>query len=291
MDLFDFSNNKKSDIYYGGSEKKLGILINGEKYMLKFPKKTLFGKRNNVISEYIGSHVFNMCGVRSQETFLGYYLGELVVACKDFVNDGYEFVAFNDVGESTIDEDKEKYQYSYDDIVDLLILNKKITNLSNVISTFFEIYILDALLGNFDRHGANWGFLKKNNLYELSPVFDNGSCLFPSLIDEKEMEEIIGSQQEIDKRVFDFPTSQLRLNNNKSSYYEVISSMAFPYINEALVKLFPKINLDEICVFVKNINCLSKIHKVFYITMIKERYNKILKNTYLKLRINKNENL
>lgn len=33
--------------------------------------------------------------------------GEEVVACKSFVADGEQFVPFNDVGESTLDEDKE----------------------------------------------------------------------------------------------------------------------------------------------------------------------------------------
>ena len=27
---------------------------------------------------------------------------------------------------------------------------------------FWDIYVVDALIGNFDRHGGNWGFLKKN---------------------------------------------------------------------------------------------------------------------------------
>jgi hypothetical protein len=66
----DFSNYQLSDRYYGGSEKKVGILINGSPYMLKFQKKTAFGKRNNHISEYIGSHVFALMGIPSQETLI-----------------------------------------------------------------------------------------------------------------------------------------------------------------------------------------------------------------------------
>ena len=27
------------------------------------------------------------------------------------------------------------------------------------------MYIIDALIGNFDRHGNNWGFIKSNNKY------------------------------------------------------------------------------------------------------------------------------
>lgn len=95
------------------------------------------------------------------------------------------------------------------------------------------MYIVDALIGNFDRHGANWGFLKKDNQYSLAPVFDNGSCLFPNLNDEDEMLKIINDEEQIDLRVYKFPTSQIKLNNNKSSYFEVISSLQFEEINKA----------------------------------------------------------
>ena len=95
-----------------------------------------------------------MLGFDVQETTLGIYNNEQVVACKDFIVDGYNFVPFNDVGESSIEVDKEKYQYSYEDIVSLLEANKKITNVKETIDEFFDIYIVDALLGNFDRHGA-----------------------------------------------------------------------------------------------------------------------------------------
>ena len=34
---------------------------------------------------------------------------------------------------------------------------------------------MDALLGNFDRHGANWGFIKEDNKYTKDTKFDNSS--------------------------------------------------------------------------------------------------------------------
>ena len=184
----DFTNYPLSKVYYGGSEKKIGILINKDRYMLKFQKDTPYGKRFNHISEYLGSHVFELLGFEVHKTFLGFYNGNEVVACKDFAVDGLQFVPFNDVGESSIEVDKETYQYSYEDIIELLEKNKKLTSVEETISAFFEMYIVDALLGNFDRHGANWGFLKKNNKYTLAPIFDNGSSLFPQMINEDEME-------------------------------------------------------------------------------------------------------
>ncbi len=63
------------------------------------------------------------------------------------MTDGFQFVPFNDVVESTIEEDKDLYQYTYDDIMHLLILNKKLTDVEENISSFFDIYIVDALIG------------------------------------------------------------------------------------------------------------------------------------------------
>jgi len=291
MQLFDFSAYKLSGITYGGSEKKIGILIDGFPYMLKFQKKTPFGFRFNTISEYLGSHIFKILGFDCQDTYLGVYGKENVVACKDFVNDSVQFVPFNDVGESTIEEDKEKFQYSYEDITELLKINKKITNVSETISSFFEVYIVDALLGNFDRHGNNWGFLKKENKYRLAPIFDNGSCLFPNLVNEDKMRLVIRDEKEIDKRVYDFPTSQIKLDGNKSSYYGVISSLKYDEINKALLKIYPLIDLDKIYSLIQDISIISDIHKEFYKIMVKNRYEKISKNSYDKLVDKKNENI
>ena len=279
---YNFSNYKLSNIRYGGSERKLGILINDEPYMLKFQKNTKFGKRNNHLSEFLGSHIFELLGFNVHKTYLGKYKGEFVVACKDFVINGYEFVPFNDVGESTIETDKETYQYTYEDIVLLLEKNRKITNVDETISIFFEMYIVDALLGNFDRHGANWGFLKKENKYQLAPIFDNGSCLFPQLVNEDEMNYILNNENELNERIYKFPTSQIKLGNKKSSYYEVISSLKYKECNEALIKIYPKVDINKIGELINSLD-ISTIHKNFYTSIIMERYKKILKHSYDKL--------
>lgn len=67
LHLIDFSDYTESGKYYGGSEKKIGILIDDSEYMLKFQKTTRFGLRNNHLSEYIGSHIFAMTGFDVQE--------------------------------------------------------------------------------------------------------------------------------------------------------------------------------------------------------------------------------
>ena len=280
----DFTNYQKSNTYFGGSEKKLGLIISDNEYMIKFQKQTEFGKRNNHISEYIASHVFEMLGFECQKTYLGTYDGEQVVACKSFIRDGYQFVPFNDVGESTLDQDKEKYQYSYEDIMQMLRDNSKLTNVDETISQFWKLFIVDALLGNFDRHGANWGFLKKDNKYKLAPIFDNGSSLFPNLTDEGEMLKIIESEEETNKRIYTFPTSQILLNGEKSSYYDVISSLQFKECNIALADIYTKVDLEQIYSFIDNdVLFISDTQKRFYKHIITERFFKIIKLSYERL--------
>ena len=283
MQAIDFSKYELSGTYYGGSERKLGIVIDGDDYMLKFQKQTAFGKRNNHISEFIGSHIFEICGFATHKTYLGFRDEEQVVACKDFNVFGKQFVPFNDIGESTLDRDKETYQYDYVDIMQMLRDNSKLTNVQETISAFWEVYIMDALLGNFDRHGSNWGFIKENNRYTMAPVFDNGSSLFPNLVDEDEMRHVMASQEETDKRIYKFPTSQVKLNGKKSSYYEVIHSLEFPECNNALINVFQRINMKQIEELITGTPLITDTQKSFYIHMIRERYFKIIKASYDRL--------
>lgn len=283
MQAIDFSTYRQSGKYYGGSEKKLGIVIDGEDYMLKFQKRTPFGKRNNHISEFLGSHIFDICGFSTHKTYLGFRGEEQVVACRDFNVSGRQFVPFNDVGESTLDQDKETYQYDYQDIMRMLRDNSKLTDVEETVSAFWKVYIMDALLGNFDRHGANWGFLKEKSQYTMAPVFDNGSSLFPNLTDEEEMKKIMASEEETEKRIYQFPTSQVKLNGKKSSYYEVIHSLAFSECNKALTDVYQKIDMERIENLIGETPLITDVQKAFYRHILRERYEKIIKTSYDKL--------
>ena len=287
--MIDFTKYKLSNIRYGGSERKLGIIIDDNNYMLKFQKRSHFGKRVNHICEYIGTRIFSYLGFDTQLVFLGLYNNEQVVACKDFITENVLFVPFNDVGESTIEDNKELYQYTYEEIIAMLNKNKKLTNVEETISIFWEMYIVDALIGNFDRHGGNWGFLKENNKYRLAPIFDNGSSLFPQMIDEDKMKFIMEDEEETLKRVYEFPTSQIKLNNKKSSYYDVINSLAYKECNDALIEIYKKINMIDIYKIIDEVEFLSKIHKEFLKHILNKRYEIIIKASYDKLMENNYE--
>lgn len=277
------NNYSKSNVHYGGSEEKIGLVIDGRQYLVKFQKETETGLVNNHICEYLGSSIIGLLGENVQSTSLATYNGRYVVACLDFIESTEEFVPFNEVGDSSLERDRDVYQYTYDDIIKMLQENRKITNVQETIEKFWDLYIYDALLGNFDRHGSNWGFIRSNGKYRMAPIFDNGSCLFPRITTDEECEKVIKNEEELDKRTFKFPTSQIKLGTKKSSYFDVISSLRFDECNKALLRVHSKIDLVKIARFIDTVDIITNTQKKFYKTIITHRFNKIIDYSYKKL--------
>ena len=89
---------------------------------------------------------------------------------------------------------------------------------------FWDIFITDAFLGNFDRHNGNWGFLvdEEKQQAELAPVYDCGSCLYPQL-DLERMKTVLQDEAGIDQRSI---LSQLPLSKKTGKRYPI--STIFP---------------------------------------------------------------
>ena len=276
----DYSKYKKTPVMFSGAEKKFEIIIDGHRYIVKFQKNSEVGLTYNYVSEYLGSHIFQSVGIPVQETFLGTYDGKNVVVIKNFLEPEDALVAFNGVGESSLERDKELYQYTYEDITAMLTENMKSTNVSETIERFWDMFIVDALIGNFDRRGGNWGFIKRDNKCRIAPVYDNGSSLYPKLNTDEKIAEVLASQEEIDKRIYQFPTSHIKVKNRKSSYFEVVSSLQFEACNEALKRIVPRIDLERINKIIDEIEEISELRKQFYKTMLQQRYEKILMYSY-----------
>ena len=279
----DYSRYPDGNRYYSGAERKKSILINEKPYLVKFQKNSREGLRFNHISEYLGSHIFTLLGIETQETFLGTYKSENVVVIQDFLGEDEVFVPFNGVGDSSLEQDKEKYQYSYEDIIEMLQDNVKLTDVEQTIDLFWDMFIIDALIANFDRHGSNWGFIKKDNKYRLSPIFDNGSSFFPQLNTDEKIEAVLDNQEEIDMRIYKFPTLQVKYKGKKSSYYEIISSLEFEECNNALVRIVERIDFKKINKLIDSMENISKKRNEFYKTILEQRYEKILLKSYNEL--------
>ena len=284
----DFTKCPLSNIYYGGSDKKIGIVFQNDNWMLKFRKMTAYGEAFNDISEYVGSMIFSILGFETQEVLLGTYKGKNVVACKDFMFNK-KYTPFDDVGESSIDDDKYKYTYSYEDIEKLINRNKKINSKDNALDLFWRTYVVDCLLANNDRHGKNWGFIKLDNQYYPAPIFDNGNCLFSSFGDEEEMDYMLNNEEELLEKVYEYPRSIIKNTEGLNDYYSVIYSKKYQRCNSAVIFMVPiiKNKMREIMQVIDDVDC-SDIKKSFMKTIIKKRFELILLKTYGEL-LNEND--
>lgn len=146
------------------------------------------------------------------------------------------------------------------------------------------MFIVDALIGNMDRHNGNWGFLYNTltDMVSIAPVYDCGSSLFPQA-DSVVMEKVLNDESELKIRVYEFPTSAIFNNGKRTNYFEFISSNYNADCTKALIRICQKINLNIIYELIDNIECINDLEKNFYKTIIKERKEKILDYSLKKL--------
>lgn len=155
MALIDFSSCPviNTKLYGGSNGKKIGIIFNNEKYLLKFSSKNNGKYSNSVISEYIGCHIFNLLGFSTQETILGKYKNGkeyLVVACKDFTEPNKIFYDFASLKNSIITSSKLGFGTELDEVLDV-ILEQNLYDKVKLKEFFWQMFIVDSFVGNFDR--------------------------------------------------------------------------------------------------------------------------------------------
>ncbi|MEG2377401.1 MAG: HipA domain-containing protein [Clostridia bacterium] len=292
--LIDFTDCPVlKDSYDGANGCKLGIRYNSEVYMLKFAahatRNSNLHYSNSCISEYIGSHIFSLLGIPAQETLLGTYKvptseSVTVVACKDFTQDGTILQSFTSVKNRMIISKPKKSATDLDDVLKC-ITQQPLVDLETVLCRFWDMFIIDAFIGNWDRHNGNWGFLynRKTDTCTLAPVFDCGSSLYPQA-DETLIQKILSDQSEIDFRVYKVPLSAFTQESHKINYFEYISSLNNEGCNRALARIVPLINMKDIKQLINSVSGVTQLQKTFYIQMLEERKQKILDYSLHKLR-------
>jgi hypothetical protein len=293
---------------YKGSEQKDTIILNdGNKYLLKKPdptreknKRELLSYINNVYSEYIGCNIAKLLGFEVQETKLGEYttknrygeeVTKIVCLCKDVREKNEKMREFDTI---SLSSDVPTNIVTFDITENIISNIQERLNLSDnttqeIREFYYKLFILDAFIGNTDRHNGNVAILLDENdeLSRISPIYDCGSCLLP-LVDDKEI--INCNFQSLALSI----NSVIRTNDIKTiRYNDFLINHRDENIDNALLEIICNINLAEINKMIDNTDYISEIRKDFYKNILELRYNKILipaleqifqkDNIYLKL--------
>ena len=286
--MLDFTNLPiKKKAYGGANGSKISVVYNDDLYMLKLPMHALknpnLSYTNSCISEYLGCHIFNMLGVQAQETLLGIFKfhGKVrnVVACKDFTSPGVVIMDFASIKNQIIDSASNGYGTELSDILDAI--EKQIAVDPKVLKEhFWDMFVIDAFIGNWDRHNDNWGFLynQKNDYMEIAPIYDCGSALYPQINDEL-IKKVLPSKSEMNARVYDMPTSAILVNGKRLNYYQFIKLNEYRECNDSIKRIGPRINLDKINELVDSVELLSELQKEFLKKILKLRKELIIDQT------------
>lgn len=285
MPEIDFTKLPKRNKMYGGANgSKISVIYEGEQYMLKFPpfptKNKDMSYSNSCFSEYLGCQIYENIGVPVQKTMLGTYTvkgkEKIVVACGDFTEPGVTLQDFASLKNQMIDSERNGYGTELSDILYTFEEQDAIDRVA-VTERFWDMFIVDALIGNWDRHNGNWGFLydTRTDKMQLAPVYDCGSSLYPQA-DDKIMETVLANENELNFRIFEIPTSAIMVNGKKIKYFDFISSLQNEDCNRALKRIVPRINMAKIRTIIEETPFITDLQKQFYITMLEKRKERIL---------------
>lgn len=294
-ELVDFSDVPLRVNIYEGVAEKYTVDIDGCRYLLKFgmvlepdPKNAMQASYANIpVNEYLGSRIVASMGIPAQEVTLGVHNGRSVVACKDFVYERgpqYQLLQFGKletsmVGGSSSSSVTPEYEFT----MRVLHEHPALEPVRNeAIARFWETIVADALIGNFDRHSGNWGYILDRDtlqVVDVAPVYDCGSALY-SRMSEEQMGEYVANVKALEARVRQFPKMKLIVDGRKPSYDEFLVSEKGYHAREALLDLMPRISLERIGDIVDATPGISDTRRAFYKTMTEVRYRVVLMPAY-----------
>lgn len=285
MPVIDFTKlPKRNKMYAGANGSKISVIYNGEQYMLKFPpiptKNKEMSYSNSCFSEYLGCQIYESIGIPVQKTMLGTYTAKgkekIVVACGDFTEPGVTLQDFASLKNQIIDSERNGYGTELSDILHTFEEQTAI-DYKAISERFWDMFIVDALIGNWDRHNGNWGFLYDTRTDEmtLAPVYDCGSSLYPQA-DDDIMEAVLADENELKFRIYEIPTSAIQVNGKKVKYFDFISSCENEDCNRALQRIHPRIDTEKILTIIDETPFISDLQKRFYKTMLVKRKECIL---------------
>ena len=275
---------RRTKMYAGANGNKICVIYEGSPYMLKFPPTAKRNKdmsySNSCFSEYLGCQIYESIGIPVQKTMLGTYKvkdrEKIVVACGDFTEPGVILQDFASLKNQMIDSERNGYGT---ELSDILLTFEEQTAIDPIALTerFWDMFITDAFIGNWDRHNGNWGFLYDTRTDEmtLAPVYDCGSSLYPQA-DEMIMEAVLAKPGERKVRIYEIPTSAILQNGKKLKYFDFISSLQNEGCNQALKRIVPRIDMARIRQIVEDTPFISDLQRRFYLAMLSERKRLIL---------------
>lgn len=302
IEIADFDGCFHQGIKYGGlSCRKEVLSFEGSLWMVKFQGRNSRIKRmrkdenlpsytNSVITEWLGSHVYEALGFPVQETRLGILNGKLVVACRHIYEDGENLQELRGMLEALNDEMFEYFSSggTISDILDIteILRTNGMFPKTGLAEHFWDLFVADAFIANTDRNLGNVGlvFSPKTESFRISPVYDNGSS-FNCRITEELMKNMFSDWKRRYKSVLLNSACPYKINDEHIAPLTHIFRNPCDECIEAIGRVVPRIDLAK-CIRpvleLKNAGLITRTQAAFYAASMSVRYRKRLRPAYEK---------
>lgn len=163
-----------------GMLKKAWIIENNVRYLIKS------GYKNETLqpfNEVLASEICKRLGFNHVEYSLDTYKDMVVSKCPCFINKDTEFITCSQIRKNMKRNDS---IMDYEDYINIL----KNNGIENAREELENMFILDYLIMNEDRHLNNFGIIRDVNTLKwisVAPIFDNGQSLNIEYYDEEEL--------------------------------------------------------------------------------------------------------
>lgn len=301
MNLVNFDEYSQNDRMYGGTAgRKIGICYQGSNYIVKYPgilkeqkmKNIVMSYSNSPVCEYIGSQIYSILGIPSHDTILGIRNNKIVVACKDFLAEGEKLYEFDKIKVTFeprfFDSNGNETNGNGVDLYEIIMTIREhpfLKDIENIERHFWDMFIIDALIGNTDRNNSNWGIIiSENDMKRIAPVYDNGNCLNCKWDDEK-MQSILENEKLLETEAYRGRRCIFEMEGKRINPYYFIEEQQYSECGESVKRLVPIIalSLNKIQDMICDIPVISDIQKKYYQTIIRTRYEKIFYPVFKKL--------
>lgn len=287
-DYLDISHIKPNNKVYGGLAcTKVGITLNGEDYLIKYPgrlkgrdlKNVNMSYSNGAISEYLGSMFFKMFGMNVHNVQLVKRNNKICAMCKDFTNQG-KLIEFREIKQSYEPgfslQDGSSYDGVQTELSEILevIRNHHILKDLPYEEFFWGMFIIDAIIGNHDRNTGNFGVLQDTNgNISIAPVYDNGNSFNPSW-DENKILQICNDSTMMENIAHKAYTCRFTNNGKQINPFKYMATSDNDKLRVAL-KYINTFSPEAFTSWIKTQNCITDIQKNFYCKLIKLRFTKL----------------
>ncbi len=275
--------------------------------MVKYPNSTEgmryiadnFKYSTSPLSEYIASKIYETIGIDVHKTILGKWSDKLVVACKDFREKNEELVDFQSISNRYSSSSKTSSSLSgnsdkIDEIINLMEENDYFIDNPKLKDRFWDMFVIDAFIGNNDRNNGNWGIIEnyEKRTIRLAPVYDNGAS-FNTKSDDKKLDKIMKEESRFISSVYENQVCHFYKDGKLLNPLKYIEMENNDDCNKSILRIVPKIDMkkinkifDELPEKDENIEVISRIRKKFYLKTLKYRYERILKKVYDRIQKN-----